>query len=115
MFHVSCRPEKMLEQGCPKNPEHQCMAQLTPQHVLNWRALWWSLPKVIEKEHLLRTYREHFEAHRARGGSIQTWQMCFSFLGIRVCREAFMKLTGLGTLSLQDARQGVLEGKTSWV
>ncbi len=107
--------EKMLDQACPKNPEHQCMAKFTPEHVLNWRSLWWSLPKVIRKEHLLRTYCAHFETHQKQGRNKQTWKMCFSFLGIRVCREAFMKLTGLGTSSLQDARQGTLDGKTSWV
>jgi len=40
--------------------------------------------------------------------------MQYTFLGINVCRDAFITLTGLGASSLQAARDAALAGKVSW-
>lgn len=41
--------------------------------------------------------------------------MHYVLLGIRVCRDAFMQLTGIGVSSVQEARQAVLAGKRTWL
>ncbi len=41
--------------------------------------------------------------------------MKYSLLGVYVCREAFLKLTGLGASTVQECRQGALAGKASFV
>ena len=35
-------------------------------------------------------------------------------LGIHVCRDAFLALTGLGVSTLQAAREAALKGNVSW-
>ena len=40
--------------------------------------------------------------------------MQYTFLGMNVCRDAFLILTGLGVSSLQAAREQALAGKVSW-
>ena len=52
----------------PGNPHCEGMAGLTATMVYNWRVLWWSLPKVQRKEHMLQMYVKSLRAHRAEGG-----------------------------------------------
>ena len=98
----------------PSNPHCEGMAGLTATMVYNWRVLWWSLPKVERKEHLLHMFVKSLGAHRASGGHDECWRMQYTFLGINVCRDAFITLTGLGASSLQAARDAALAGKVSW-
>ena len=51
-------------------PGHPCcegMAGLTATMVYNWRVLWWSLPKVQRKEHVLQMFVKSLRAH-SQGG-----------------------------------------------
>ena len=41
--------------------------------------------------------------------------MKYTFLGTSVCKDALMKLTGIGARTLTEARQGALQGNRSWV
>ena len=53
-------------------------------------------------------------AHRASGGSDEHWRMQYAFLGMNVCQDAFLILSGLGVSNLQAAREQALVGKVSW-
>ncbi len=90
------------------------MSGLTATMVYNWRVLWWSLPHVQRKEHLLRMFVNSLRDHRASGNPDERWLMQYTFLGLRVCRDAFITLTGLGASSIQAARDQALAGKVSW-
>ena len=98
----------------PGNPHCQGMSGLTATMVYNWRVLWWSLPKVQRKEHVLQMFVVDLRAHRARGGVDERWRMQYTFLGQKVCRDAFLILSGLGCSTLQAARDAALAGKVSW-
>ena len=96
------------------NAAHACLRSFTAAIVVNWRALWWSLPRTQRKEHLLSSFCRNLRIHREQGLPLTEWQMRYCFMGIYVCRDAFLQLTGLGASSLQDARQGALQGHQSW-
>ena len=81
--------------------------------VYNWRVLWY-LPQVQRKEHILHMFVERLRAHRARGMPYERWRSQFSFLGMRVCREAFTTLTGMGSSTLQVARGQALASNVPW-
>ena len=98
----------------PGNEHCQGMAGLTATMVYNWRVLWWSLPQIPRKEHLLHMFVNSLRAHRASGGADERWRMQYTFLGQNVCRDAFLLLTGLGASTLQAARDQALAGKVSW-
>ena len=98
----------------PGNPHCEGMAGLTATMVYNWRVLWWSLPKVQRKEHLLRMYVKSLRAHKASGTRDERWRMQYTFLGMNVCRDAFLALSGMGVSTLQAARDAALAGKVSW-
>ena len=98
----------------PGNPQCGGMAGLSVTMVYNWRVLWWSLPKVRRKEHLLSMFVKSLHAHRAKGIPDERWRMQYTFLGMNVCRDAFLSLTGLGASTLQSARDAALAGKVSW-
>ena len=53
-------------------------------------------------------------AYRAKGGSDERWRMHYTFLGQNVCRDALLSLSGLGSSTLQAARDAALAGKVSW-
>ena len=53
-------------------------------------------------------------AHRASGVRDERWRMQYTFLGMNVCRDACITLTGLGASSLQAARDTALAGNVSW-
>ena len=40
--------------------------------------------------------------------------MQYTFLGVNVCSDAFLALSGLGSSTLQAAREAALAGKVSW-
>ena len=98
----------------PGNPHCEGMAGLTAIMVYTWRVLWWSLPKVQRKEHMLQMFVKSLRAHRAKGRSDGRWRMHYTFLGQNVCRDAFLSLSGLGSSTLQAARDAALAGKVSW-
>jgi len=83
--------------------------------VINWRILWWSLPKTSRKEHLLKAFRASLASHRAMGGTDERWRMQYQFLGHSVCRNAFMILSGASAFACQEARDAALQGKCCWV
>ena len=91
------------------------MAGLTATMVYNWRVLWWSLPQVQRTEHVLYMCVKSLRAHRTSGAHDEHWRMQYTFLGMNVCRDATITLTGLGASSLQAARDATLAGNVSWL
>ena len=62
-------------------PGHLCcegVAGLTATMVYNWRVLWWSLPKVQRKEHMLRMFAKSLRDHKANRVAEERWRMRFS-------------------------------------
>ena len=112
-LHEGCCARHKTTHG-PGKPQCGGMAGLTATMVYNWRVLWWSLPKVQRKEHLLHMFVKSLRARRTSGGHDEWWRMQYIFRGTNVCRDAFITLTGLGASSLQAARDAALEGKVSW-
>ena len=90
------------------------MVGLSATVVYNWRVLWWSLPQVQRKEHILHLFVESLRAHRALGMPDERWRTQCTFLGTNVCRDAFTTLTGLGASTLQAAKGEALASKVSW-
>ena len=53
------------------------------------------MPNFMRHELLLSEARGQLAKHRASGQPDKSFEMSYSFLGINVCRSAFMMLTGL--------------------
>ena len=98
----------------PGNAHCRGMAGLSANMVYNWRVLWWSLPLVQRREHVLHFFVSSLHAHRASGMPDERWRVQYTFLGMNVCRDAFIALAGFGSSTLQAARGQSLEGKVSW-
>ena len=100
-----------LEKPCVEG--HACLLALSPYEVRNWRTLWWSMPRHTRSEVLLAFFRDSLEAHRREHGRKAKWNMTYAFLGIKVCRAAFIRLTSIGCSTIQKARNGALQGQMS--
>ncbi len=98
----------------PAKPQCGGMVGLTTTMVYNWRLLWWSLSWTQRKEHVLLLYVQSLRAHRATRLPDDRWRVQYTFLGTKVCRDAFMTLTGLSASVLHAARTDALAGKVSW-
>ena len=107
--------ERMLSRQCSQGrAAHTCLQPFSVAQVLNWRVLWSSLPNFMRHELLLSEARDQLAKHRASGQQDKNFEMSYSFLGLNVCRSAFMMLTGLGVPFLQTARAGALNDKESY-
>ena len=84
-----------------------------PKEIHKWPVLWYSMPSISRRELLLKSSRANLEDHRAKGGSDQTWRMQFTFLGKVVCRDALIRLTGMTSYLLGQARDAALQVKNS--
>ena len=107
--------ERMLLGQCSRGKAaHACLQPFSVAQVLNWRVLWSSMPNFMRHELLLSEARDQLAKHRASGQPDKSFDMSYSFLGINVCRSAFMMLTGLGVPFLQTARAAALNDKESY-
>ena len=99
-----CSPDtisKVLTQDCSKGKQpHNCLTffQQNPGIVKNFRVLWASLPKGHRLELLMKLLRE--------GNG-------FRLVGVRVCQQAFMICTGVGSAFIQIARASVQKGQST--
>ncbi|CAK0805100.1 unnamed protein product [Prorocentrum cordatum] len=90
-----------------RDSEHTCLDAFRhhPEAVLQWRQMWHSLPKHDRAQRLAAEYAQAFEAHTARRmGDSTCFQMQYRIFGRKVCRDAFIALTGMHACTLQDAR-----------
>ena len=107
--------ERVLLGQCSQGKAaHTCLQPFCAAQVLNWRVLWSSMPNFMRHELLLSEARDQLAKHRASGQPDKRFEMSYSFLGINVCRSAFMMLTGLGVPCLQTARAAALIDKESY-
>ena len=107
---------KALAQPCSraKNDPHACLKHFRqcPVGVLGWRKVFYTLPRADRLHRVVDMYRRHLTggptdpdapAGVTRKGTAQ-FSMEYKFGGCRVCRQAFMQLTGINTCFLQTAR-----------
>ena len=101
-----------LEQPC--DDKHSCLDVFRgqPQIVRNWRVLWLSNPAAFRREMLMKFHADDLRAYQASGNQGR-WHVKYKFMGLRVCRVAFLLLTGLGASSLMKAREAAMQGKQS--
>ena len=83
----------------------------TPSIVRNWRVLWRSLPACLRQEALLMNATKDVCA-KARMG-LASGLVTYTFLGQPVCRNALMRLSGIGAWSLTNARDRAERGHKS--
>ena len=62
----------------------------------------------------MRSFHASLAAHRATGLPDERWRVQFTFLGVSVCRDAFLVLTGVGCSVMQAVRADVLSNKVSY-
>jgi hypothetical protein len=88
---------------------HTCMDpfKANPAVVRNWRVLWRSLPGHLRQEALL------INARKDVGQPLSTNLVTYTFLGHQVCRDALMRLSGIGAWSLTQARKRAEKGEKS--
>ena len=93
--------ERYGQVHAPGNPRCVGLNAFTGTMVYNWRVLWWSMPWVARKGWLLKFFCRSLSDHR-RDTHLPDERLLvlFLFLGQAVCRDAFMKLTGLGASML---------------
>ena len=90
---------------------HACLQVFhdQPTIVRNWRVLWLSMPPSTRRERLLKMYADDLRAYK-ESNQQTAWLMKYRFMGEAVCREAFLRLTGIGSSSLCTARDGASKG-----
>jgi hypothetical protein len=86
---------------------HTCMDPFkdNPALVLNWRVLWRSLPACLRQEALIVNAKKSTGAGGQARMILDIGRASFTFLGYSVCRIALMKLSGIGSWSLTEARK----------
>jgi len=80
--------------------------------VQNWRTLWRSLPAGTRREKLLDHARQSRKEYMDTDG-LCPWKISYQFQGSHVCKTAFQRLTGIGSWSLQEARNHAVSGSKS--
>ena len=104
-----------LGNNCSRGREpHKCLEPFLadPGVVRNWRVLWHSLPASHRREALLAMAAGEYARHQAGAGA-RTFKMNYKVLGVDVCRDAFLLITGIGSSSLTEARSGAMKGHKS--
>ena len=98
-----------IEGPCHKRGSaHTCLDvfRLQPRAVLLWRRLWYALPKQDRDQRLTREFATAAQNHAAaRLGDQAGFQMQYRWFGSKVCRDAFIALTGIHADTLQRARR----------
>ena len=104
-----------LQKHCEKNSkEHQCQVPFRDNvgAVVRWRKLWYALPKADRCEKLKQWIAGQLQAYTAlRHGDADGFRIAFSVLGIPVCRDAFINITGIAADTIQQARMQVVGGQ----
>ena len=92
------------KQGTP----HTCLHafRLQPGAALQWRKLWYALPKQDRETRPVDEFANAFKAHpAAHHGATTGFVMQYRLFGSKICRNAFVALTGIHPDNLQRARQ----------
>lgn len=101
--------------SCEKwKKQHQCLVAFRklPAVVLRWRKVWYALPKADRLARLVEAFSKEMKQQAAASHGLGGDRMCFKFFGQPVCREAFVRLTGIHACTLQEARQLAVTGRS---
>lgn len=103
-----------IKQPCEKHGKvHHCLDpfRAAPSAVLRWRKLWYTLPKKDREHRLFNLFKSALSNHTAQcHGDPTAFLMKFKFFGEKVCRDAFIALTGIHADTLQKARRAATTG-----
>lgn len=93
---------------------HDCLDQFRADISLcrNWRVLWHSLPRELRHEAVLTMHVKSLQEHRA-SNTLGVWHMRYKVLGVDVCRDAFIRITGIGCSLLIEMREKALKSHQS--
>ena len=103
-----CAIKKGLAGPCQRhNSEHKCLHLFRRQPLLclRWRKLWLSLPKVDREQRLI----QHF-ANQQKEAEENEFKTQYTVFGQAVCRDAFIRITGIHADTLQRARTAAVAG-----
>ena len=103
-----------LQQPCNRGKQpHTCLLpfRAQPGVVRNWRIMWRSLSANHRREAMLFCMRDSLRTHRESSLPDSTWKHQFKVLGQPVCKDAFRIITGIGSWTLDSARQAALQVK----
>ena len=103
-----------VQEPCEKwGKRHTCLDEFRdcPIIVLRWRKVWYALPKADRMTRLVAEFEKGFRDQRLANAGLDLNRMQYTFFGFEVCREAFIKLTGIHADTLQVAR-GIALGKS---
>ena len=107
--------EEHLAPTCHRHGKvHDCLDQFRADVSLcrNWRVLWHSMPRELRHETVLRMHVKSLQEHRA-STVLGVWHMRYTVLGVDVCRDAFLRITGIGCSLLVDMREKALKSHQS--
>ncbi|OLQ15572.1 hypothetical protein AK812_SmicGene152 [Symbiodinium microadriaticum] len=102
--------QRSLARNCQQHStRHSCLDTVRkyPKIVLNWRELFYALPKADREERLRDMFLQSKQAHDAEDPDFRTE---YSVLGMKVCRNAFISITGIHADTLQRLRSSVAQG-----
>ena len=104
-----------LAKDCHRHGQvHHCLDQFVANTGIcnNWRVLWHSLPRELRQESILRWHAKDLAEYHANR-TLGEWKVTYHVLGIWVCRDAFIRFTGISSHVLVEARMKALKGHKS--
>ena len=102
--------QRSIARPCAQHSkQHTCLdiVRQAPKIVLKWRKLFYALPKADREERLRDMFMESKRAHDSEDPDFRT---AYSVLGMKVCRNAFISITGVHADTLQRVRGSVVQG-----
>ena len=102
--------QRSLARNCQQHStQHTCLdlVRKSPKIVLKWRKLFYALPKADREERLRDMFLHSKQAHDREDPDFRAE---YSVLGMKVCRNAFISITGIHADTLQRVRRSVAQG-----
>ena len=103
-----------LAKPCEKGKQqHKCLDafRAVPLMAFRWRKLWQSLPKLDRTQRLQNMFSATRDRHTGlHQGDAGSFHMKFHVLGLPMCRQAFVAVTGIHADALHRARHSM----TNW-
>lgn len=77
---------------------------------MRWRKMWYALPKEDREERLRKMFVDGLTKALDNGQDEDGFRMRYQIFGVQLCREAFIRVTGIHADTLQRARSTSMSG-----